>query len=136
MQGIYTYSPETNNVPKNTVLQPFCRYCFFYIFVRILCFIVLELDFQWSFVSYRTACCGFFQQEKSDGFGREFMVPISLAAVLILMYFYISTFRSMCVIIIIIIIIANVITFSIAHIVIFKFSTIVGSYKLKLFFFH
>jgi hypothetical protein len=24
-----------------------------------------------SFVSYRTACCGFFQQEKSDGFGRE-----------------------------------------------------------------
>jgi hypothetical protein len=44
---------------------------FIYIFVRILCFIVLVLDFQWSFVSYRTACCGFFQQKKSDGFGRE-----------------------------------------------------------------
>jgi hypothetical protein len=37
-------------------------------FSRILCFIVPVLDFQWSFVSYRTACCGFFQ---SDGFGRE-----------------------------------------------------------------
>jgi hypothetical protein len=43
----------------------------FYLFCRILFFIVLVLDFQLSFVSYRTACCGFFQQEKSEGFGRE-----------------------------------------------------------------
>jgi hypothetical protein len=43
-------------------------------FCRILCLIVLVLDLQLSFVSFvscRTACCGFFQQEKSDGFGRE-----------------------------------------------------------------
>jgi hypothetical protein len=40
-------------------------------FCRIVCFIVQVLDFQLSFVSYRTACCGFFQQEKPDGFGRE-----------------------------------------------------------------
>jgi hypothetical protein len=44
---------------------------FFLFICRILCFIVLVLNFQLSFVSYRTACCGFFQQEKSDGFGRE-----------------------------------------------------------------
>jgi hypothetical protein len=44
---------------------------FLKIFVRILCFIVLVLNFQWSFVSYRAARCGFFQQENSDGFGRE-----------------------------------------------------------------
>jgi hypothetical protein len=31
---------------------------FLNIFVRIWCFIVLVLDFQCSFVSYRTACCG------------------------------------------------------------------------------
>jgi hypothetical protein len=44
------------------------RDLFIYLFIfRILCFIVLVLDFQLSFVSYRTACCGFFQQEKSDG---------------------------------------------------------------------
>jgi hypothetical protein len=27
VQGIYTYIPETNRVPKDTVLQLFCRYC-------------------------------------------------------------------------------------------------------------
>jgi hypothetical protein len=43
----------------------------FFLICRILCFIVLVMDFQLSFVSYRTACCGYFQQEKSDGFGRE-----------------------------------------------------------------
>jgi hypothetical protein len=43
---------------------------FFFFFLSYLvlhCFLVL--DFQLSFVSYRTACGGFFQQEKSDGFG-------------------------------------------------------------------
>jgi hypothetical protein len=27
MQGIYTYIPETNNFPRNTLLQLFCCYC-------------------------------------------------------------------------------------------------------------
>jgi hypothetical protein len=52
MQGIYTYIPETNRVPKEysvaAILSPL------------------------------------------------FMVPISLAPALALMYFYIRTFRSMC----------------------------------------
>src|SRR5215510_2890780 len=52
MQGIYTYIPQTNPVPKR------------YNITAILSLL--------------------------------FMVPISLAAVLALMYFYISTFRSMC----------------------------------------
>jgi cytochrome bd-type quinol oxidase subunit 2 len=52
MQGIYTYIPETNNVPKE------------YNVAAILSLL--------------------------------FMVPISLVHVLTLMYFYISTFRSMC----------------------------------------
>jgi hypothetical protein len=52
MQGIYTYIPQTNPVPKQ------------YNVTAILSLL--------------------------------FMVPISLAAVLSVMYFYISTFRSMC----------------------------------------
>jgi hypothetical protein len=52
MQGIYTYIPETNNVPKE------------YDVAAILSLL--------------------------------FMVPISLAPALALMYFYISTFRGMC----------------------------------------
>jgi hypothetical protein len=52
MQGIYTYIPQTNHVPKE------------YNVAAILSLL--------------------------------FMVPISLAAALALMYFYISTFRSMC----------------------------------------
>jgi hypothetical protein len=52
MQGIYTYIPEENHVPKE------------YIVAAILSLL--------------------------------FMVPISPAAALALMYFYISTFRSMC----------------------------------------
>jgi hypothetical protein len=52
MPGIYTYIPETNNVPKQ------------YNVAAILLLL--------------------------------FMVPISLAPALALMYFYISTFRSMC----------------------------------------
>jgi hypothetical protein len=52
MQGIYTYIPETNNVPKE------------YNAAAILSLL--------------------------------FMVPISLVPALTLMYFYISTFRSMC----------------------------------------
>jgi hypothetical protein len=52
MQGIYTYIPETNHVPKE----------------------------------YNVA----------DILSLLFMVPISLAPALALMYFYISTFRSMC----------------------------------------
>jgi magnesium-transporting ATPase (P-type) len=52
MQGIYTYIPETNNVPKE------------YNVAAILSLL--------------------------------FMVPISLARALALMYFHISTFRSMC----------------------------------------
>jgi hypothetical protein len=52
MQGIYTYIPETNHVPKQYNVAA-----------------VLSL---------------------------LFMVPISLASVLALVYFYISTFRSMC----------------------------------------
>jgi hypothetical protein len=32
---------------------------FFFISVRILCFIVLVLNFQWSFVSYRTDAVDF-----------------------------------------------------------------------------
>jgi hypothetical protein len=43
----------------------------FFLFVRILCCIVLVLDFQWPYVLYRTEGCGFFRLEKSDGFGRE-----------------------------------------------------------------
>jgi uncharacterized protein YggT (Ycf19 family) len=58
MQGIYTYIPETNNVPKQHNVTA-----------------ILSL---------------------------LFMVPISLAAALALMYFYISTFRSIIIIIIII----------------------------------
>jgi hypothetical protein len=54
MQGIYTYIPETNHVPKE------------YDVAAILSLL--------------------------------FMAPISLAPVLALMYFYISTFRSMCVV--------------------------------------
>jgi hypothetical protein len=52
MQGIYTYIPETNHVPKQ------------YTFAAILSLL--------------------------------FMVPISLVPALALMYFYISSFRSMC----------------------------------------
>jgi hypothetical protein len=52
MQGIYTYIPETNNVPKEYNVA-----------------VILSL---------------------------LFMVPISLVPALTLMYFYISTFRSMC----------------------------------------
>jgi hypothetical protein len=52
MQGIYTYIPERNRVPKE------------YNVVTILSLL--------------------------------FMVPISLAPALALMYFYVSTFRSMC----------------------------------------
>jgi hypothetical protein len=52
MQGIYTYIPETNHVPKQ------------YNVAAILSLL--------------------------------FMVPISLAPALAVMYFYISTFRSMC----------------------------------------
>jgi hypothetical protein len=52
MQGIYTYIPETNHVPKQ------------YNVAAILSLL--------------------------------FMMPISLAPPLVLMYFYISTFRSMC----------------------------------------
>jgi hypothetical protein len=52
MQGIYTYIPETNHVPKE------------YNVAAILSLLL--------------------------------MVPISLAPALALMYFYISTFRSMC----------------------------------------
>jgi hypothetical protein len=52
MQGIYTYIPETNHVPKE------------YNVAAILSLL--------------------------------FMVPISLALALALMYFYISTLRSMC----------------------------------------
>jgi hypothetical protein len=52
MQGIYTYIPETNHVPKQHNVAA-----------------ILSL---------------------------LFMVPISLAPALALMYFYISTFRSMC----------------------------------------
>jgi hypothetical protein len=52
MQGIYTYIPETNNVPKE------------YNVAAILSLL--------------------------------FMVTISLVPALALMYFYISTFRSMC----------------------------------------
>ena len=52
MQGIYTYIPETNHVPKE------------YNVAAILSIL--------------------------------FMAPITLAAALVLMYFYISTFRSMC----------------------------------------
>jgi hypothetical protein len=52
MQGIYTYIPETNHVPKQ------------YSVAAILSLL--------------------------------FMVPISLAAALDVMYFYISIFRSMC----------------------------------------
>jgi hypothetical protein len=52
MQGIYTYIPETNHVPKQYNVAA-----------------ILSLPF---------------------------MVPTSLAPALALMYFYISTFRSMC----------------------------------------
>jgi hypothetical protein len=52
MQGIYTYIPETNNVPKQCNVAA-----------------ILSL---------------------------LFMVPISLVPALTLIYFYISTFRSMC----------------------------------------
>jgi ABC-type transport system involved in multi-copper enzyme maturation permease subunit len=52
MEGIYTYIPETNNVPKE----------------------------------YNVA----------DILSLLFMVPIPLVPVLTLMYFYISTFLSMC----------------------------------------
>jgi hypothetical protein len=52
MQGIYTYIPDTNHVPKQHNVAA-----------------ILSL---------------------------LFMVPISLAAALALMYFYIITFRSMC----------------------------------------
>jgi presenilin-like A22 family membrane protease len=52
MQGIYTYIPETNHVPRE------------YIAAAILSLL--------------------------------FMVPISVVPVLALLYFYVSTFRSMC----------------------------------------
>jgi hypothetical protein len=52
MQGIYTYNPDTNHVPKE------------YNVAAILSLL--------------------------------FMAPISLAPALVLMYFYISTFRIMC----------------------------------------
>jgi hypothetical protein len=52
MQGIYTYIPETNPVPK--------------------------------------------QYNDAAILSLLFMVPISMASALALMYFYISTFRSMC----------------------------------------
>jgi hypothetical protein len=52
MQGIYTYIPETNHVPRE------------YIVAAILSLL--------------------------------FMVPISPVAVLAVLYFYVSTFRSMC----------------------------------------
>jgi hypothetical protein len=52
MQGIYTYIPETNHVPKEYNIAA-----------------ILSLPY---------------------------MVPISLVPALALMYFYISTFRSMC----------------------------------------
>jgi hypothetical protein len=58
MQGIYTYIPETNNVPKQHNVT-----------------VILSL---------------------------LFMVPISLVPALTLMYFYISTFRSIIIIIIIV----------------------------------
>ena len=52
MQGIYTYIPETNHVPRE------------YIFSAIMSLL--------------------------------FMVPVSLVPALALLYFYVSTFRSMC----------------------------------------
>jgi hypothetical protein len=52
MQGIYTYIPETNNVPREYIVSA----------------IVLLL----------------------------FMVPISLVPALAVLFFYVSTFRSMC----------------------------------------
>ena len=52
MQGIYTYIPETNHVPREYSVSA-----------------ILSL---------------------------LFMVPISLVPVLALLYFYVSTFRSMC----------------------------------------
>ena len=52
MQGIYTYIPETNHVPKENIVS-----------------VILSL---------------------------LFMVSISLVPALALLYFYVSTFRSMC----------------------------------------
>jgi hypothetical protein len=66
MQGIYTYIPETNHVPKE------------YNVAAILSLL--------------------------------FMAPISLASVLALIYFYISTFRSMYIIIIIVVVVVVDIT--------------------------
>jgi hypothetical protein len=42
----------------------------FLIFVPYL-FVFVYFVFNCPFASYRTACCGFFHFEKSDGFGRE-----------------------------------------------------------------
>jgi hypothetical protein len=49
---------ETSTWQHTTDKHPCPRWDFF---SRILCFNVPVFDFQLSFVSYRTACCGFFQ---------------------------------------------------------------------------
>jgi hypothetical protein len=53
---------------KNLALTGIFVFLFvlFALFVRFVSFV-----FNCPFASYRTACCGFFLYEKSDGFGRE-----------------------------------------------------------------
>jgi hypothetical protein len=47
-------------------------YFFFFIFLFVLVLLpYLFVVFNCPFASYRTACCGFFHYEKSDGFSRE-----------------------------------------------------------------
>jgi hypothetical protein len=51
---------------KTERLRAFFLFVLFALFVRFVFFV-----FNCPFASYRTACCGFFHYEKSDGFGRE-----------------------------------------------------------------
>jgi hypothetical protein len=36
MQGIYTYIPETNHVPREYVVAAFCRYCLWCLYLQFL----------------------------------------------------------------------------------------------------
>jgi len=125
MQGIYTYIPETNYVPREYSVEA----------VLLLLFVVLislvsVLNLLYFYIStFRSMCAvivviviiiiiiSFMQgiytyNPETNYVPREyrvaavllllFVVLISLVSVLNLLYFYISTFRSMCAVIIII----------------------------------
>jgi hypothetical protein len=94
MQGIYTYTPETNHVPKE------CNVAAILSLLFIIIIIIIDKDT----VSFMQGIYTYIpetnhapkQYNVAAILSQLFMVPISLAAALAITYFCIRTFRSMC----------------------------------------